>query len=220
MPRARRWTDEQLVDAVASSRTLSEVCRKLGLRPGKYDVLRRHIARLGLEAAHIPRSAVGAGGTARRSWTDEDLAAAVAASDSVSDLSRRLGYTPNGGVHRLLTGHIRRLGLDTSHFVGTRWPTTRPELVRKRPLSEILVAGSTCGTSNLRRRLIREGLKPAHCEECGLAEWRGVPLPLHLDHVNGDHTDNRLENLRILCPNCHAVTDTWCRRKTTSTEPA
>jgi hypothetical protein len=79
------------------------------------------------------------------------------------------------------------------------------------PLDELLVRGSTTNSGRLRRRLIDAGLKPAHCEECGMAEWRGVQLPLCLDHRNGDHTDNQLENLRILCPNCHAITDTWCR---------
>lgn len=49
-------------------------------------------------------------------------------------------------------------------------------------------------------------------ERCGISEWNGVPAPLQLDHVNGDRRDNRLENLRILCPNCHAQTDTWCGR--------
>lgn len=57
------------------------------------------------------------------------------------------------------------------------------------------------------------GLKESRRELWGLSEWQGKPLPLQLDHVNGDHIDNRLENLRILCANCHSQTDTWCRSR-------
>jgi hypothetical protein len=62
---------------------------------------------------------------------------------------------------------------------------------------------------HLKGRLISDGLKVLACEECGLKEWRGEPLPLELHHVNGDPNDHRLENLRLLCPNCHALTPNW-----------
>jgi hypothetical protein len=126
---------------------------------------------------------------------------------------RRLGYAPNGGMFRYVVAHIRHLGLDTSHFRGRGWARGERRPRRVLPQEELLVAGSLARSSTVRRRVIAAGLKPAHCEECGLAEWRGQLLPLHLDHINGDHTDNRLENLRILCPNCHALTTTWCGRK-------
>ncbi|MGH3783554.1 MAG: HNH endonuclease [Pseudonocardiaceae bacterium] len=126
---------------------------------------------------------------------------------------RRLGYQPSGGIYRLLVGHIKRRGLDSSHFTGQTWARGRKFPDRRvLPLSEILVPSPYMNTARLRERLIKIGLKERRCEECGLQRWRGKDLPLALDHINGDHTDHRLANLRILCPNCHALTDTWCVR--------
>lgn len=217
MPRARSWTDEQLVVAVAASQNLSEVCRRLGIRPGKYDVLRAHIRRLGIDASHLPRAGAGSPRTSRR-FRDEDLVEAVKIERTVHGVLRRLGYSTSGGMFRYVVAHIRRLELDTSHFLGQRWARgLRRPSTKITPLDQLLVKGSTTTSGHLRKRLIAAGIKPAHCEECGLHEWRDNRLPLCLDHVNGDHTDNRLENLRILCPNCHAITETWCRR---NREPA
>jgi DNA-binding CsgD family transcriptional regulator len=80
------------------------------------------------------------------------------------------------------------------------------------PMSDLLVAGTYRGRHNLKLRLVKEGLKQDRCERCGLDEWRGVPLSFALHHINGDRLDNRLENLELLCPNCHSQTDTYSGR--------
>jgi DNA-binding CsgD family transcriptional regulator/5-methylcytosine-specific restriction endonuclease McrA len=80
------------------------------------------------------------------------------------------------------------------------------------PISELCVAGTYRGRHNLKLRLLNAGLKDGRCEHCGRSAWRGKPLNLALHHVNGDRLDNRLENLELLCPNCHSQTDTYSGR--------
>ena len=78
------------------------------------------------------------------------------------------------------------------------------------PIEELLVAGRPQTSRNhLKRRLLKEGLKENVCEQCGLTEWCENPLNMQLDHNNGDGSDNRLENISFLCPNCHSQTDTY-----------
>ncbi|MEK6273109.1 MAG: hypothetical protein AABM42_10760 [Actinomycetota bacterium] len=100
---------------------------------------------------------------------------------------------------------------------------TRPKAT---PVEELFVAGRRRNRHHLKWRLLREGLKENRCEECGLTEWRGKPLNMALHHVNGDGHDNRLENIRFLCPNCHAQTPNyggrnghWRRRGEAATMP-
>jgi hypothetical protein len=151
----------------------------------------------------------------RRTGSRYNRAEAVAAIEqslSWSEALRRLGMRAAGGNHATLQKWARRWGIPTDHF--DPYAASRGKGgTRERPLTEILVRGSTYHRGHLKRRLYKEGLKQPRCELCGQGEcWNGRIMSLILDHINGVSDDNRLENLRIACPNCAATLDTHCGR--------
>lgn len=149
-------------------------------------------------------------------WNDiEVLKAAVASSRSKAEVIIKMGGTLGGGYYRIFNRLVATHSISTTHFTGSGWlKGGTHNHTTKTPLSEILVEGSSYSTSNLRKRLIQEGLLKNECASCHSGpEWLGAPLTLELDHINGQCWDHRLENLRILCPNCHSQTETFCNRK-------
>ncbi len=150
-------------------------------------------------------------------YSADEARAAVAASTNYSETLRRLGLRPAGGNHRVLKAFLAEHGIGTEHFDPDIGRGANFRSRGSRPLDEILVRGSTYSRQALKRRLFAEGLKERRCEHCGQGEyWNGGLMALVLDHINGDAEDHRLENLRILCPNCNATLDTHCGRNNES----
>lgn len=89
------------------------------------------------------------------------------------------------------------------------WSTDKPPFREKKPLDLVFSNVLPYRTLHLKLRLFEEGLKERKCEWCGITEWNGQPAPLELDHIDGNSQDNSFENLRVLCPNCHAQTPTY-----------
>lgn len=154
------------------------------------------------------------------SYTEQQAREAVRNSFSYAEALRKLGLRAVGGNHRTFRHWVDKVWeIPTDHFDPHRqFRQTQARFTPAKPLSEILVESSTYSRSNLKSRLFREGLKTEVCELCGQDDvWQGRHMALILDHVNGVGDDHRLENLRIVCPNCAATLDTHCGRKNRKT---
>lgn len=149
-------------------------------------------------------------------FSEPQLRAAIAGSRSWAETLRRLHYRSAGGNWKTLKKYAELWSIPTGHF-DSRGPsveglrrTHRPP----QPLGNVLTEESSYGRAHVKRRLFDEGLKLRRCELCGQGDvWRGLRMALILDHINGVPNDHRLENLRILCPNCAATLETHCGRK-------
>lgn len=143
----------------------------------------------------------------RRKWTEKQLKSSVKKSRSIRQILHALGLKEAGGNYKQIKKYIKEYNLDDSHLKGRGWSKGLKGIGRPRiPLNEILVENSTFQSYKLKNRLFKAKLKPQHCEECNWAEKTPEGhLPLEIDHINGNSYDNRLINLRILCPNCHSL---------------
>jgi hypothetical protein len=146
----------------------------------------------------------------KEKWTDEQFIELVVNNKSIAGVIRDLGLIPSGRNYTTVKNKIKELNLDTSHFTGQGWNIGlkfKPK--EAKPLSELLVKNSNYQSYKLAKRLLKEGIKEYKCERCKRTEWEGVLIPLELHHINGIKTDNRIDNLQLLCPNCHALTDNY-----------
>jgi hypothetical protein len=136
----------------------------------------------------------------------------VAESTTYTEVLAHFGLENKGHNCRTLHRRIFESGADDSHIA-----MRKPGVGTRRSLKEILVKGSTYSRWHLKRRLLEEGLLKNECASCGGGPtWQGEPLSLPLDHINGDSTDHRRHNLRLLCPNCHSQTRTYGGKKRTT----
>jgi len=148
-------------------------------------------------------------------YTRELLTEAVTNSISIAGVLRYLEIPLSGGTHAHIGRRLKRLGIDTSHFLGQAHSRKQPSAWRLTPEQVLVVLKPESPRPRahvLRRTLIEVGRLYA-CTSCGIGgEWNGKPIILHVDHINGDWLGNRKENLRFLCPNCHSQTSTFAGR--------
>ncbi|MFF7752534.1 HNH endonuclease signature motif containing protein [Streptomyces sp. NPDC007971] len=204
------FTTEELREAAAAATSMRGVARTLGVPDDSRSraTLGRMLHARGIDVGHFSHR--------RIPIPEGRLRDLVRDSVSYADVVRGLGLDVNDTNHRSVRRAAARLGLDTSHFRRRSWG--RPERPAPEPTAHrvLVVLPDHVGRANrtrLHRALAEIGV-PYACEKCGnTGEWLRQPITLQIDHINGDWRDNRRENLRYLCPNCHALTETWCRQK-------
>jgi len=151
----------------------------------------------------------------KRGYNKEQFISAVESSISKRNALIQLGLVPSGGNYKVFDRAVNELGLDISHFRGQGYLLGgNHDWTPKIPLDEILVENSSYSSSSrLKQRLYDVNLLKPVCNKCGIGDkWNGSSLSLHLEHKNGDNSDHRIENLEILCPNCHSQTLSYCGR--------
>jgi len=132
---------------------------------------------------------------------------ALRGSNSMAEVVRKLGLNKSSGTYATINKILDLYSLKPQ-FV------KRARGTKKYTLEEIFCKNSTYDRGTLRNKLIRENLLKYACNECGITEWNNKKISLQLDHINGINNDNRMENLRFLCPNCHSQTSTWGNKNT------
>ena len=133
------------------------------------------------------------------------LTNAIKTSYSIKETLTKVGLAPIGGNYGTFHRYVKRWNINTSHF-------KKPQSFKKTDYGRMFIKNSKATRSTTKKEIISKNLIPYKCSICGLSKWLNENISLHLDHINGVRDDNRLKNLRFLCPNCHSMTPTYCGR--------
>jgi predicted transcriptional regulator len=196
-----RWSKENLMRCVKGSRTYKDILNKMGLNSSSSSNIYKLKVKLSDYNIIFNREA-----PIKTKWEKENLEKIVKHSTCFTEMLVCLGLGVKGNNIKTLKKYINEYNLNISHF-NNKWINRKTK-----PINEWLQKNTNISSTNLKKRLYKEGLKERKCELCGQdEEWRGNKMSLILDHINGINDDNRIENLRIVCPNCNATLPTHCR---------
>lgn len=146
----------------------------------------------------------------RRKYSKEEFILAWETSYSIAEVARKLNLNIYGSTYQTLKDTAKELKLNKNHMTGQAHLKNKTNpWAPKRPLEKVLVFGKKENNGNLKIRLIKELGWEHKCYSCNRDSWMGNKIPIELEHINGNSKDNRIDNLTFLCPNCHALTDTW-----------
>lgn len=150
-------------------------------------------------------------------YTKENLTPAVKASKSYAGVLRFLGLKQAGGTQSNIKKRIEKFKINTDHFTGMGWNIGSISNMRKSAKDILILKNNDIRTKApmLRRALLEIG-HLYECSECFISEYNGKDITLHVDHIDGNYNDNRKENVRFLCPNCHSQTETFGNKKRNS----
>ena len=202
------YSDQELVLIAKESISIIDFCRRLGYKSATsyHKNVKSRLDSLGV--AIKSKSSL-------YKHSDAEVLRATIGAKSVTGVMRKLGLNYNGYAHNRFAERLRSIGFDVDSLPGAAWNSGQSFGPSRNVLEYLVKDGLFITSSKLRKRIIAEGLKENRCNNCGrLPQWNGKELTLQLDHINGIRSDNRLENLRILCPNCHSQTNTHSRIKT------
>lgn len=142
-------------------------------------------------------------------YTVEKLKEAIEISSSLSEVIRYLGLCHSSTTYKTIKNRIQSLNINLDH-----WPKHKREFKASKDIDDIISNKvSYTHTHNLKNKLLKQGLLINKCSVCGIDSWMNKSISLQLDHINGIKLDNSLENLRLLCPNCHSQTTNYSGKK-------
>ena len=200
--KGKLWTEEEITYLRNNYPLMGSVICSAFLRRNKKSIIKKARG-LGVKSSRV-----------RYKYSKELLEPIILTSNSIREVLDKMGLRAAGGNYGVINKYIKLYSIDTKHF--EEYTKKRNEAFGEKshkskiPLVDILVENSSYNRTELKKRLVSEGLLEYVCGECeNSGIWNGKKLSLQLEHKNGVHDDNRLENLIFLCPNCHSQTDTY-----------